>query len=240
VPVQGYVYDISSNTATPIPGSVSATVPSDNGIVPALGFGPGGIVPLVRERDGSVTTLAGFPGSAITSILQFNRNGASVGWASTNFIDWFSFYRSASGAYTRLEYPDPVNGQRWGTFLLGWNESGTMVGYVGDASGTQFAGVIRHPDGTWELWNVPGSTATMIFAITESGILAGGYQDATGWHGFLWWHGMLETIDYPGAENTQITGINNRGQLVGVTFPGSSPSRFDLQSGFVALPSGRP
>ena len=75
--LQGYVYDSKADTATAIPGSVAATVPSTNGRTPGWGFGPGGFVPVIEERDGSATVLAGFPRAVITAILQFGRNGAA-------------------------------------------------------------------------------------------------------------------------------------------------------------------
>jgi hypothetical protein len=236
-PVQGYIYDANTNTATAVPGTVVITVPSDNGTAPGLGFGPGGPVPLIVDQRQNVTALAGYPGAAFTSVLQFNRNSASVGYASSDFASWFSFYRSSGGAYTKLVYPGPVGSLTLGTFLLGWNEAGTMVGYLADPTETQFAGVIRDKNGEWQTWNVPGATSTIIYAITESGILAGGYQDASGWHGFVWSFGRLETIDFPGASNTVVSGINNRGDLVGTTFNGVSPLQ-SVPGAFVALRVG--
>jgi hypothetical protein len=104
------------------------SVPSNNGTAPGFGFGPGGLVPLVADPRQNVTVLAGYPGAAITTILQFNRNGAGVGSASADFATFFSFYRSPNGSYTKLVYPGPVGALTLGTFLLGWNEAGTMNG----------------------------------------------------------------------------------------------------------------
>ena len=146
--LQGYVYDSNGDIATAIPGSIGATVPSNDGRTPGFGFGPGGLVPVIGERDGSATVLAGFPGAAITAILQFNRNGASVGWSSPT-VNWYSFFRSADGVYTKLEYPGPVGQLTVGTVLLGWNQAGTMIGDRSDPTQTEYAGLIRHPDGSW-------------------------------------------------------------------------------------------
>ena len=235
--LQGYVYDSKSDTATAIPGSVGATVPSNDGRTPGLGFGPGGLVPVIGERDGSATVLAGFPGAVVTAILQFNRNGASVGWSSQDFVNWHSFVRSADGVYTKLEYPGPVGHLTSGTALLGWNQAGTMIGYLSDPPQMEFAGLIRHPDGTWEVWNAPGATSTIVYAITEAGTLAGTYKDASGWHGFVWARGVLQTVDAPGAANTALSGINNQGDLVGYTFTGESPL-LSLPTAFIATRHG--
>ena len=195
---------------------------------------------MIGERDGTATVLAGFPGAVVTAILQFNRNDASVGWSSQDFVNWHSFFRSADGVYTKLEYPGPVGHLTSGTALLGWNQAGTMIGYLSDPPQMEFAGLIRHPDGTWEVWNAPGATSTIVFAITEAGTLAGTYKDASAWHGFVWARGVLQTVDAPGAANTAISGINNQGDLVGYTFTGESPLLSLPTTAFVATrQSGR-
>jgi hypothetical protein len=238
-PVQGYIFDTKKNTVTAVPGALWMTVPAENGIAPGAGFGPGGIVPVVLGKDGTAKTLEGYPGAGFTSILQFNTNGWSIGSASQNFATWFSFLRSPDGSYTPLTYPGAVGNLTLGTFLLGWNEEGTMVGYLADPTETQFAGLIRGPDGKWAVWNVPGATSTIIYAITESGVMAGTYQDASGWHGFVWGHGELRTVDFPGAANTTISGINNHGELAGFTFAGATPLR-TIPAAFVATPDRQP
>jgi hypothetical protein len=237
VPLQGYIFDTRTNTASPVPGSLAMTVPSDSGRVPGFGFGPGGLVPIIREQNGTVTVLEAYPGAVITALLQFNGSGASIGWASQNFTTFFSFLRSADGRYTKLVYPGPVGNLTLGTFLLGWNERGTMVGYLADPTETQFAGLLRHTGGQWEVWNIPGAMSTIIYAITEAGTLAGSYKDRTGWHGFVWSRDEFQTVDSPGAANTNITGINNRGDLVGFTFTGDSPLQ-SVPSAFVAVREG--
>ena len=230
---QGYVYDAKTNQATAIPGALAMTVPSDNGQVPGLAFGPGGlIVPLVRERDGSINLLAGFPGALVTAILQFNGEGASIGWASTNFVSFFGFVRSPDGAYTRFDCPFALP---LGTFPLGWNEDGTIVGYTTDPTETDFAGFIRHPDGTWEQFAIPGASSTLPSAINERGMIVGGYRDATGWHGFVWSDGTFRVVDVPGAANTNVTGINNHGMLVGNIFNNTRPLVGPF-GGFIARP----
>jgi hypothetical protein len=234
-PSQGYLYDSRTMTATAVPGALAVTIPGDNGVAPGITITPAGIVPVVREPDGTVITLPGFPGAAITAILEFNRGGAGVGWASYDFQSFFSFERFREGVYTRIDYPGPFGSLTLGTFILGWNQLGTMVGYIGDPTETQAAGIIRHPDGTWERFEIAGSNSTIIYAINESGVLAGGYRDPTGWHGFLWDHGTFQRIDVPGAVNTTVSGINNHRELVGMTFTTKTPLTPD-GSGFIAVP----
>jgi hypothetical protein len=235
---RGYVYDSRTRTATAVPGAFVVTVPNDRGQVAGLTFGPGGtIVPLVRERDGATRVLAGYPGAAITAIIELRPNGAGLGWASADFTTFFSFVRSPDGTDTKLTYPGPVGGLTLGTFLLGWNQGGTMVGYLSDPGELEAVGVIRRRDGTWEPFAVPGALATVIYAINEAGVMVGTYRDAAGWHGFVWDRGALQTVDYPGAANTTISGINNRGELVGFTFTSGLPVAGAAGLGFVATPS---
>src|SRR5262249_26249812 len=90
-PGQGYIYDSRNNTATAVPGALALTVPANDGIIPGITISPSGIAPFLLQRDGTVKTVPGFPGAAITAILQLNGGGDSVGWASENFQSFFSF-----------------------------------------------------------------------------------------------------------------------------------------------------
>ena len=222
---QGYVYDSKLGTWTSVPGTFVMTVPANNGEAPGLTIGNfGAPAPVIRDRDGTVRQVPGFPGSRITAIIQLDDNGSGVGWTSADVVHWFSFVRTRDGTYTSLSYPGPVGPLTLGTFLLGRNASGTMVGYLADPTETQTAGVIRDKDGTWREFMIPGSSGTMIYAINETGTLAGTYRDADGrWHGFVWTRGAVQTVDAPGASNTVASGINNRGELVIDTFTGASP-----------------
>jgi hypothetical protein len=208
-------------------------VPGNNGITPGLSTT---LQPLIRRRDGTVQILAGIPNGLLTNVLEYNGRGEGVGYASLDFVTFFGILRSREGVYSRFAYPGPVGNLTFGTFPLGWNEAGTIVGYLSDPTETQTAGVIRHTDGMWELFQIPGATSTIIYAITESGTLAGGYRDANRWHGFIWRHGRLQTVDFPGAANTTITGINHHGELLGMTFTAPSPL-LGLGTAFVADPN---
>jgi hypothetical protein len=230
---QGYIYDAKINLAVAVPGALAMTVPSDKGEVPGIAFSSTGlIVPLVRERDGTIRQIDGFPGALITQILQFNGAGASIGAASLDFVTFFGFVRSPDGVYTRLDCPFAM---ALGTFPLGWKEDGTIIGYTTDPTETDFTGFIRHRDGAWEVFVIPGASSTLPSGINERGAIAGGYRDVDGWHGFVWLGGTFRTIDVPGAADTALTGINNQGTVVGNTFNNSRPLAGPF-TGFVARP----
>jgi uncharacterized protein (TIGR03437 family) len=74
----------------------------------------------------------------------------------------------------------------------------------------------------------PGSTATSVSGINNSGQMVGIYQDSAGWHSFLRSSdGVTYTvISIPGASQTTATGINNLGQVVGSYTVGSGGHGF--------------
>jgi probable HAF family extracellular repeat protein len=84
---------------------------------------------------------------------------------------------------------------------------GLLVGLSGDAK--------AQPSYSFTTIHVPGASSfpSQIVAtgINASGQIVGSYQDATGFHDFLYKHGSFTTLDLPGVP----TGINDSGQIVG-------------------------
>lgn len=53
-------------------------------------------------------------------------------------------------------------------------------------------------------------------SINNEGLVSGYYQDSKKhYHGFVWRDGGFETVDYPGATDTLLFGLNNRGVSIG-------------------------
>ena len=85
---------------------------------------------------------------------------------------------------------------------------------------------------------VPGSARTLPTGINDQGQIAGTYVFGAlgflldpdlfgnfilgGEHGFVLDKGVFRTIDVPGANGTSVSGINNRGDLVGNYAKGTS------------------
>ena len=62
--------------------------------------------------------------------------------------------------------------------------------------------------------------------------MVGEYKDADGrFHGYLWEQGRFKTIDVPSQPGTSATGINNRGQITGLTGDPTAPVGFLLDRG---------
>jgi len=78
--------------------------------------------------------------------------------------------------------------------------------------------------------DVPGASATRLFAINDSGAAVGRYESANRTHGFVRTAaGELVTIDFPGAGFTVAGALNNRGEIVGwYRLPGA-----DVRHGFL-------
>ena len=63
----------------------------------------------------------------------------------------------------------------------------------------------------------PLSTSTSAFGITDTGEIAGFYNDAAGTtHGFIYASGAFTTVDVAGARSTLLTRIKNTGSVTGV------------------------
>jgi probable HAF family extracellular repeat protein len=62
----------------------------------------------------------------------------------------------------------------------------------------------------------------MPYGINDLGQVVGNFVDSTGLHGFLYSHGKYTTINVPGSTITELTGINNLGQILGASTAGGN------------------
>jgi hypothetical protein len=63
----------------------------------------------------------------------------------------------------------------------------------------------------------PLATSTTAFGISDTGEIAGVYNDAANnSHGFIHASGAFSTVDVAGARDTQLTRIKNGGSVTGV------------------------
>jgi hypothetical protein len=114
--------------------------------------------------------------------------------------------------YTLFKYPGT---RTTSTAANGINKYGTIVGTAQDQTGITF-GFVRYSDGSFKRYAVSGSYNTEFFHRNDNGVTVGFYQSAAGGkHGLLLSGSTLSTIDYPGAIDTVLTGINKWGSIVG-------------------------
>lgn len=99
------------------------------------------------------------------------------------------------------------------TALYDANDAGTWVGWVGDNPLPGQAYI--HAGGACNTIVIPGATSSLALSISSNDLVSGDYYDPSGPHGFVWNNGKLALLDVLGSSNTEIAGINDRGQIVG-------------------------
>ena len=100
--------------------------------------------------------------------------------------------------------------------LTASSEFGDYAGNTRGADGEKTIGFTLI-DGVFTTYDFPGSQNTYFYALGNSGIAAGYYQDSNGLHhGVVLENGVLRQYDFPGAVQTEIYGISDAtGALTG-------------------------
>ena len=146
----------------------------------------------------------------------------------------------AQYTFTAINYPGASNTQ-----IFAVNNAGQYVGAFYDA---QVNGHAMYFDGkTLSALDPKGVIGTapnsFAFSLNNRGDIAGYYTDASGAsHGYLYNHGKITDIAFPGGFNTQAFGVNDLGQVIGVfTDADNAPHAFLLRDGVykqIDLPNG--
>jgi uncharacterized membrane protein len=168
-------------------------------------------------KDKEAFTVIDFPGAEATLASRINAQGQIVGAYSPDdpnlpALDLPHGFLLDKSVFTKIDFPGAVRTQPFGI-----NSRGQIVGEYVDAE-RRYHGFLLD-QGVFTTLDAPGSTATFAYDIDDSGRVVGFSLDAAGtFHGFLRdEQGVYTAIDVPGAQRgTLPTGINNRGQVVGV------------------------
>jgi hypothetical protein len=101
----------------------------------------------------------------------------------------------------------------------GINDLGIVVG-AAQLSGGKIIGVIRYANGDTKTYTDPNAAPPLDWTLfTRSnvfGATVGWYRDASqNHHGLLFSGSTAKTVDYPGAYGTILSGINDKGTMVG-------------------------
>lgn len=201
----------------------------------------GAVDGFLRSPTGTVTLIS--PVGTIVQIMAYGINDA--GQIVGKFVDKtgpqglikvHGFLRAPGGAFIVIDVPGATD-----TELTGINDAGQIVGTYGDAQYLRH-GFLRTPGGTLITINPPGRTRPdadiEVSGINKDGQIVG-FLDNTGIdpHGFLRAAtGTFTMIDVPGAHGTELTGINDGGEIVGSLR--ESPGQLFYRVGFVRTFSG--
>jgi uncharacterized membrane protein len=141
------------------------------------------------------------------------------------FAETLGFVKDGD-TYTSIQYPDSIS-----TYAANISNSGNIVGYFLDSSGTQHSFV--NSGNAWTSFDYPGATATFAYDINDAGQIVGMYLDegisgvpGSAWHGFIKDGDAYTQVNYPGAYSnfgTYVYSINDSGKVVGGYFTQPPP-----------------
>jgi uncharacterized membrane protein len=180
-------------------------------------------------RAGQFTTLA-VDDSLGSDLYDVN----SQGTASGDFVDdqgnLHGLTYSADGTIAYL--PDPAPGAS--SSPLGINSQGAVVGLF-SVDGYTTAHGYTYERGSFTYVDVPGSSYTVPWRISNSGTVCGYFFDGQdNAHGFLRDRkGNFTQVDVPGAAWTTIYGLNAHGDIVGAYGDGTTYHGYLLRKGVV-------
>ena len=186
---------------------------------------------MTTPRVATNTTNAGtfvifdVPGATSTNPAGINNQGAVTGQYADAGGLWHSFLRTSDGTITPFDPPGATCSptQPFCTFPNsgGIAPDGTIVGI--DITTLDFSvahGFLRAPNGTFTLFDPPGSLFTLPLAINPAGVVTGNsFRSTGGSHGFLRApNGTFTTFDPLGSTFTQPDAINPAGTVTGQFF----------------------
>lgn len=190
------------------------------------------------QRDGKYTLLD-FPGANLTEAIGINDDGQVVGQYRDSSGTFHGFFWDA-GLFLAIDVPFP---EAISTVPFGINNVGQIVGFYQDRN-FQPHGFL-YDNGIFTSIDPPNSLSTELVDINDDGQIVGVYVADDGVpQNFLLKNGLFMTIDvpFPDAIFAVVSGINNRGQIVGryVTSNPGDPVNPFLNHGFIATPETEP
>ena len=173
----------------------------------------GTVVSFERFADGSFSQPFGYPRASVTIASGVNSSNLVCGFLFTDANHGF-FYNGQ--AFTLYDVPEAT-----GTFVGGVNDAGDFCGY--STSGPIGTGEVFLPfvniGGTYQCFTIPGMTDATAKAINNLGQVTGTYVDPTdaSSHGYLREADgtLIYPLDLPAASELFITGLNDKGLIVG-------------------------
>jgi hypothetical protein len=102
-----------------------------------------------------------------------------------------------------------------GTYPHAINRWGTVVGDTQSSDGSTVLGFIRYSNGAIKTYSFPNSSETRLTKRNAPGVTVG-FWGPTDYHGIVLSGSSVATVNYPGAEDTVLLGINYWGTMVGI------------------------
>jgi len=126
---------------------------------------------------------------------------------------------AADATYTVTTVDVPFPGAT-GTLLRGIARHGLVVGFYLDENNLGHG--FLYADGNFVPLDVPSGFNTNPQGVNDRGDVVGSYNEpASNRHGFIYSGGVFRTLDFPGSPPppaTELTAINNRGEVVGIYY----------------------
>jgi len=209
---------------------------------------------LLGRKDGTFVTFDP-PGGFNTAPEWINDTGEIAGYYEDEVGMLHGFIRHKDGTFTTVDVPGAVAGEGKGTFPMGLNESGSMIGHYSAGANSLDRGFIRQKDGTFANLDPPGGitddaahadaegyvlrAVTAPLGMNRLGEIAGYFDDTSGFvHGFVRHADAAFTVlDVPGASKGSGLGtfpasINDSGEVTGYFYTGA----IGVQHGFLMTP----
>lgn len=212
--------------------TISATVGALALSASLLGIQTGGASAHTRPYDStsnpySIQLLASPHDPTFTQLLGINDHGTIAGYdGSGQTVDGTlhpnkGFTLTLPASFTPENYPNSVQTQ-----VIGIDNRGDTDGFYVDGAGVTHGFLDRN--GTFTNVDLPGTTFNQLLGLNNRGDAAGYFQDAQGQnHAYV--RDAHGTFLVPPIPNSQATGINDRGVVIGFTQPTTTTS-----SGFIA------
>lgn len=200
-----------------------ATDASGSGVVVGTFTRPGGAMQGFRwSAAEGLRLLPGLSGG-YTEVRAVNDRGEMVGFSSeAQVLTSQAVHWSASGELRKL----PTLGGGYAS-AQDANNLGQVVGISTNAAG-QYRAALWEPDGTVRDLGTLGGEASYAYAINERGEVVGHARTASGEGRAFFWSpksGMLELAPLPGHASAVARGINEKGQVVGISIGGADWER---------------
>src|ERR1041385_3876130 len=139
---------------------------------------------------------------------DINASGEVVGYYQDNSDDFsgaFHGFAYSGSIFAILDVPGAYD-----TVVYAINASGDVAGnygYFNDGIGTEHGVTSRgfiYSHGSYTTLAAPGAQQTVVYAINDSGQIAGHYDDGSHQHGFIYSDGHYTTLDVPSGRDTLV------------------------------------